>query len=233
MKVKTDSDHAVIEEILPHGSQSQDEKVAPATDQIIARPPATCRNFIRHFCLQFLPLLVGSLPRWRIGKENRKVAMYQSRWVATINSLLHLLPLGGAIVLLTLQWTSYIVSLQNDDSTTLQFVAKLYELLMQTSIAEIVVCIIRTESVKGFVPLGMLFGIDRAMQFSYLWSPGFWSTLQASVLRGWRKILFLISIFVLILLTPLIGPSSAIWYQAPGELWTVSQGAVRMCPSML
>lgn len=182
------------------------------TGRITVRPSATCRNFLRHFRLQFLPLLVSCLPRWRNGKENRKVAIHRSRLIATINSLLHLLPMGGAIVLLTLQWTSYLVSLQDDDSTTLQFVAKLHELLMQTSLVEIVVCLIRTESVNGFVPLGMLSGIDRATQLSYLWSLDFWSALQASVLRGWRKILFVISIFVLVLLTPLIGPSSAIWY---------------------
>lgn len=174
------------------------------------RPRLTIRGYLRHVRLQLLPLLAGCFPTWKNGEERRKVALYHSRLVGAVYSSLHLLPLGAAIALLVLQWTSYLASYTRDDSTTLQFVAKLHELFMQMSLAEIIICIIRAESVTGFVPLGILSGIDRATQLSYLWSLDFWSTLRSSVLCGWRGATFIVALFALVLLTSLVGPSSAV-----------------------
>ncbi|OAL52091.1 hypothetical protein IQ07DRAFT_642966 [Pyrenochaeta sp. DS3sAY3a] len=99
----------------------------------------------------------------------------------------------------------------NSSSTTaLQFVAKLHELLMQTSITEILICIIRMHLVHHYVPLGALKASVQATHISYLWSLDFMSIITSRVLRGWRKVLFAVMIPILIVLTALVGPSSAI-----------------------
>lgn len=95
-------------------------------------------------------------------------------------------------------------------TTALQFVAKLHELLMQTSITEILICIIRMHLVHHYVPLGALKASVQATHISYLWSLDFMSIITSRVLRGWRKALFAVMIPILIVLTALVGPSSAI-----------------------
>lgn len=167
------------------------------------------------------------------------MAIYRSRSAAAVYSLLHLVPLGAALALLILQWTNFLTNFADNDTTALQFVAKLHELFMQMSLAEMVVCLIRTEGVNGFIPLGMLSGIDRATQLSYLWSLDFWSTLRSSILRGWRQISFILLMFVLVLLTSVLGPSSAIlmipWPASPYLYKTESlyalEAADKMYPS--
>jgi hypothetical protein len=39
--------------------------------------------------------------------EQRKVAVYKSRRIAVLNSLLHIIPLAGAITLLAFHWSKY------------------------------------------------------------------------------------------------------------------------------
>lgn len=138
--------------------------------------------------------------------------MYQDRIVALIHSLPHLIPLGGAITLLVLHWTGRLVSfaLPENTSTTLQFVAKFHELLMQASITEVLLCLILTESVNIFVPLGALSGAMQATQLSYIWPLDFISIFKSSVIKGWRKFMFAVAIPVFILLISLVGPSSTI-----------------------
>jgi hypothetical protein len=136
--------------------------------------------------------------------------MYHSRTVATLHVLLHLVPLGGAITLLVLQWMSYLASFTDDDSTTLQFVAKLHELFMQASIIEVIFCLVRTQMVDGFVPIGLLSGAVKATQLSYIWSLDYLSIFKSSAFRGWRKSFFAIAIPALMLLISVVGPSSAI-----------------------
>jgi hypothetical protein len=130
--------------------------------------------------------------------------------MAALRSLLHLVPLGGAIALLILNWTQYFVGTHFSGATTLQFLAKFHELLMQTSIVELVICIIRTQAVNGFIPLGALSASMQAFQVSYLWSLDYVSAITSKAFYGWRKAAFVIAIPLLIFLTALVGPSSAI-----------------------
>ena len=175
------------------------------------RPHLRLRNFLRQFRLQFIVLL-SDISKWNAKTEHPKVATYQDRIVALMHTLPHLIPLGGAIALLILHWTERLVSfdLAENTSTTLQFVAKLHELLMQASIVEVLLCLIRTESVNRFVPLGVLSGAMQATQLSYLWSLDFLSIFNSSFIRGWRKFMFAVAIPGFILLISLVGPSSAI-----------------------
>ncbi|KAH4043272.1 hypothetical protein HBH69_211120 [Parastagonospora nodorum] len=168
------------------------------------------RGFLRQFRLGFLAIAFGRCLKWRSNNEYRKVAIHHSRTIAVTHGLLHLVPLGGAITILMLQWTSYLASLTRDDSTTLQFVAKLHELFMQASIVEIIFCLVLTQAIDGFVPLGLLSGTVQATQLAYIWSLDYLSIYKSSGFRGWRRAIFAISIPALILLISLVGPSSAI-----------------------
>jgi hypothetical protein len=168
------------------------------------------RDWLRQLKLQFV--FVGFSPGsiWNSKAERRKIAMYRSRRMAALHTIFHLIPLGGAITLLVLHWTQYWVAYTFDISTAIQFVAKLHEVLMQASIVEIMLCIVRTEAVRGFVPLGALSGAVQTTQLSYLWSLDFISMITSSTLRGWRRIFICAAIPILFILTALVGPSSAI-----------------------
>ncbi|RYN47045.1 hypothetical protein AA0118_g12286 [Alternaria tenuissima] len=121
------------------------------------------RDWMRQLRLQILLIRIGRPSSLKNSAERRKVAIYHSRRLAILHVLLHLIPLGGAMALLYLQWLSFFLSFTSPaDSTVLQFVAKFHELLMQVSIVGITVYIIRTEALRNFVPLGALSGIARA-----------------------------------------------------------------------
>lgn len=140
--------------------------------------------------------------------------MHRSRKIAAYHCLLHIIPHSGAITLLALRWTQYWIGFHPPNPTTLQFVAKLHELFMQVSIVEIVLCIVRTEAIHGFVPLGALSGALQATQLSYLWSVDFWSMFQfdADVVRQRRfqRAVMVAAIPLLLIMTALVGPSSAV-----------------------
>ena len=136
--------------------------------------------------------------------------MRDSRPVAALHALFHLIPLSGAIVLLCLHWTDYWIGWDPPDSTTLQFVAKLHELLMQYSLVEVIIYIIREEAVRGVVPLGALSGAVQSTKLSYLWSMDFLSLWTSPALHGWRKAFLVLGIPLLMITTALVGPSSAV-----------------------
>ena len=148
--------------------------------------------------------------RWNRNTEHRKVAIHHNRAVAAVHALLHVVPLSGAILLLVFQWTNYWVNEQTDYSTELQFAAKLHELLMQASIVEVLLSIIRAGLINGLVPFGTLSGAMQPTQLSYLWSLDFFSLFRSRALQGWRKTIFVVAMPLLFALTALVGPSSAV-----------------------
>lgn len=169
------------------------------------------RDWMSQLRLQILLIRIGRPSSLRNSAERRKVAIHHNRRLAILHVLLHLIPLGGAIALLYLQWSSFFLSFTSPaDSTVLQFVAKFHELLMQVSIVEITVCIIRTEALRNFVPLGALSAIAQVTQLSYIWSLDFISLFVSPALYGWRRVLFAIAIPTLLISTALVGPSSAV-----------------------
>lgn len=136
--------------------------------------------------------------------------MYQSRRVEILCSFLHLLPLDGAMTLLVLYWTQYWIGPEFQATVFLQFLAKLLELLMQASIMEMSLCIIRTIAVNHYVPLGALSGATQTTQLSYLWSLDLWSSFRAPGFHGPSKVLFILFFPFSLLMTALVGPSGAI-----------------------
>jgi hypothetical protein len=168
------------------------------------------QDSLRPFRLQFISLIFGYLTNWKCNTEYRKVAMYRSRRVAALHSLLHLIPLCGAITILTLQWSNYWVGTETNDATLLQFAAKFHELTMQASLVEALLSIIRAEAVNRYVPLGALSVVMQPAQLSYLWSLDFISVFRSSALPGWRRAALILTVPVIMILTSLVGPSSAI-----------------------
>jgi hypothetical protein len=170
---------------------------------------AGSRDWLRQLRVQPLFRGFGRPSASRDLKEQRKIAMYHNRRIAALHTLLHLIPLGGAMTLLIFQWTRFFTG-TTPDPTILQFVAKFHELLMQVSIVETLLCIVRTEAVRGFVPFGALSGMTQATHLSYLWSFGFVSLFTSTALRGWRKLFLAVAIPLLLALTAVVGPSSAV-----------------------
>jgi hypothetical protein len=154
--------------------------------------------------------IIGSALSWRTSKEHPKVAAYQSRRMAASNSLVHLVPTSGALVLLVLFWTRYWVGGASDNGTSLQFAAKLHELLMQASLVDILLYVIRFQAVSGYIPLGALSGAAKAPQLSYLWSLDFLSAIVSPDFGPRRKAAFTLSAVGLLLMTAVVGPSSAV-----------------------
>jgi hypothetical protein len=189
---------------LPHVENTPTDKCSPR------RTWPQFRDSLRLFRLQSISLIFGCLANWNSKKEYRKVAMYRSRRAAVSHSLLHLVPLGGAITVLTLQWSNFWVGAQTEDSTLLQFVAKFHDLTMQASLVEVLLCVIRAEAVNGYVSLGMLSGATQPTLLSYLWSLDFFSIFKTPSLRGWRRAAFLFTIPMVVILASLVGPSTAI-----------------------
>ena len=147
------------------------------------------RFFMRQFRFQFasstFARCMGS--RWNATTEHRKVAIHHNRAVSAAHSLLHVIPLSGAILLLVFPWTNQWVDEESDHSTELQFAAKLHELLMQASIAEVLLSLIRAGLINGFVPFGTLSGAMQPTQLSYLWSLDFFSLFRSRAFQGWRR----------------------------------------------
>lgn len=87
------------------------------------------RDFLRQFRLQFLSLIVAHFSSFVSSREQPKVAVYRSRPVAVLHSLIHLAPLSGAIALLVLHWMKHWLGYTTGDSHFLQFIAKLHAAL--------------------------------------------------------------------------------------------------------
>jgi hypothetical protein len=104
----------------------------------------------------------------------------------------------------------YWIGPHTDMTTYLQFAAKFHELTMQASLVEVLLCVVRTGVIDGNIPLGALSSATRATQLSYLWSLDFVPIFTSPALRGWRRAALLLAIPFLLVLTSLVGPSSAV-----------------------
>lgn len=91
--------------------------------------------------------------------EPEKVAIRQSRVTALLRALIHVVPLGLAIFEIILNWKGRYVGKDFTKQNILQFVAKGHEILMQASIATIILSYIRYQiSVGKGMPFGAMLG---------------------------------------------------------------------------
>lgn len=152
--------------------------------------------------------------------EPEKVAISQSRVTALLRALIHVLPLGLAIFEIILNWKGHYVGLVFDKQNYLQFAAKAHEILMQASIATIILSYIRYQISAGKgMPFGAVLGALEFSQVSYLWSIEFWSAIMSKDFPLRKKLCFAVLILVCITVAATAGPSSANLLIARQGIW--------------
>ena len=121
-------------------------------------------------------------------------------------------PLGIAIALVTINARQvYLRDVHSDTLTATQFVAKFSEILMQASIATVVLSIVRAQVLQNEAfPLGGLVAPYNTYSVTYLWSLEFWGCVTASGVALNRRIWFAATLALALLLTALLGPSTAV-----------------------
>jgi hypothetical protein len=142
--------------------------------------------------------------------EAPKIALRKSRAVALLRGTVHLIPVSVAITVMVLNSVGVYVGGHASWLPSLQFLAKLQEILMQASIATVVFAYVRHELISHDMPFGAVFSGLQVTTLSYLWSLEFWGSFTSPHLRGRRKIVFLTFVPLSILLATVVGPSLAI-----------------------
>ena len=150
--------------------------------------------------------------RWKRPSERPKVAVYQNRRVALIYSIVHIVPMSAAITFIALNIaTFYCGPVSTTTLTALQFAAKTLEITIQASITAILLSIIRSELLgPTSLPLGSLMAPFHTTRVSYLWSLELWGTITSRDHGGWRRLLLALAMIAAVILTAVVGPSSAV-----------------------
>ncbi|KAJ6031382.1 hypothetical protein N7540_002114 [Penicillium herquei] len=151
----------------------------------------------------------------RDEKEHPKVAIWDSRMVALPRLLFHIIPVGGAIVLLWLNLMGYylgteIPGIEGHNSAkigALQFAAKMHEITILASLSIIVFNLIQDRIVTHDVALSVLFAGLQFRDLSYIWSKELWQ-LVGSERRRWKS--FIPVLLLAVLLASTAAPSSAL-----------------------
>lgn len=170
-------------------------------------------------------IVVGlrSLRHLAVGKgynEPTKIAIRESRRIAVLRALIHIIPVGVALWEVILNWNTYYVGSNIHNQALYQFCAKLHEMTAQASIAAVVFSYVRYEMSLGQgLPFGALFSGLQISQASYLWSMEFWGSIYSTNLSLRRKICMAATIVIAILLAATVGPSSAILLTPRLEYW--------------
>lgn len=149
--------------------------------------------------------------------EEPKVAIEKDRRIALSGLLVHLVPVFACIALLYLNLAGFYIGselagLQDQDSAkvnALQFVAKLHEITMMSSLTVIIFTMLRRKMVSGIkIPLGAIFSGFEFANIQYLWSRELWgSIVPMAKACGW---LYVFSLIIATIIVPLIGPASAL-----------------------
>lgn len=190
--------------ILPKGVFSKKPKASKKTRPSESKIQAT----LRLLKLQVL----GHLTNFTKPIEPRKTALYKHRTAASLHTLLYLLPVAGATTIVVFNLTSTFVGTVNINVlTALQFAAKFLEILIQTSIAAVVLAIVRLWAFDANgLPFGGLIAPYRTQDISSLWSLEFWACLTAPSLNWRRKVWLGLVLTTAVILASVVGPASAI-----------------------
>ncbi len=156
--------------------------------------------------------LLNQTIRWKQDHEETKVAAYHDRRLSLFAFLLHILPFAGVLALLILNFQRhYVGDVSSTTTTAIQFAAKLLEILIQSSLAAILLNLIRSQALgHASLPLGSFLAPYRMTDISYLWSLDFWGSATSRALRGWRGAAIVILVGCSVLLGALVGPASAV-----------------------
>ncbi|OJD30976.1 uncharacterized protein BKCO1_5300050 [Diplodia corticola] len=162
-------------------------------------------------------------------QEERKVALHNHRGYAFLGSMIHFLPVGASLALVSINLReiyvgSELIGTSGQDGqklAALQFAAKLHELLMISSLTAVVLTYIRRNILYGDgLPFGALFAGQQFRALSFFWSTEFWATIRQRVLRN--KVRYKIFIALLVVATLLgvsVGPSTAQLMRPQLDAW--------------
>ena len=143
-------------------------------------------------------------------REPTKTAIRRSRVTAILRSLVHVLPLGLAILEIVVNCRGYYYGKEFNRQAIYQIVAKTHEIMGQASLALLVLSYIRHETTMGKgVPFGIFLGSLQFLQVSYLWSPELWSSSTGENFSPRRKLIMFALLITCGTLATTMGPSSA------------------------
>jgi hypothetical protein len=163
-------------------------------------------TFFRALGLGLVPALFT-----RSTSECMKVALKKGRLISIIRALIHLLPVGGATILIYLNWRGLYLGAYLKNISLLQFAAKLHELTIQASLAAILFTYIRHELALGVgLPFGALLSGLQITQVSSLWSMEFWGSASSPPTPLRRRLGFATIFLLTLSLAATVGPVSAL-----------------------
>ena len=173
----------------------------------------TGMTFFRALGLSYIVKLYRSV-RKRTSKEYEepiKAAIRRSRPTALFQALIHVIPLGIALIEIRLNWMETYLGATVRGLSYYQFAAKAHEIAIQASLATVMFSYIRHEILLGGgLPFGALFSGLQINQVSYLWSMEFRGSIQSDHLSAITRLCIFTVTFTGICLAALVGPSSAI-----------------------
>lgn len=173
--------------------------------------------------LAIIPHAFRSLGRHFTGKglhEPIKVAVRKHYTIAILRGVIHILPISFALVEIILNWNTYYIGVSPYNQAVYQLLAKIHEIMIQASLATVILAYIRHELAFGAgLPLGALVSGLQISQFAYLWSMEFWGTIRSATLPILRKLKLLIVIMTCFTLAILAGPSSAVLLIPRSDFW--------------
>lgn len=152
------------------------------------------------------------LKKWRMQilqasarKKNRQVPIVKDRLTAVLAALVHLPAIAGIITLSFYIFKNYYIGKELEGipgydvekKLGIQLAAKLMEMFIVLSLNAIVFSMIRHEFTIGqSVPYGALVAGQQISEISFLWSEEFLSILKGKFSQTWKKIGFIITVFV-------------------------------------
>lgn len=192
--------------MFPNTIPADDEKAEPV--QHGTTFGQQCIFILRSLRLQIFRQATPWTPR----SEGHKAVFHSSRRIVTLSLMHHVIPLFGALALIVLNTrTMYIGNVSATVSTTIQFAAKFTEVLMQSSLAVILLDIIRKSVLSSEpLPLGSFLAPYRLTDVSFLWSLEYWGSATSPYPRGLRRVVVALVVPALFLLAALLGPSTAV-----------------------
>lgn len=142
--------------------------------------------------------------------EPAKIVTHRNTRIAGLRLAIHIIPLAAALTLIGLNARGTLSSTYSWLSG-LQFVAKFHEILMQASLASLIMAYVRHQALfQKSIPFGSIFPGIQVSNIGYLWSLELRGTLSASWMPTWARVKLGAVIIVTIGLAAVVGPSSAI-----------------------
>jgi hypothetical protein len=199
------------------GSFQNNARDAEAGEKLREDPVPAVRNVLDAIGLSIVYNLLGKIFGWHL-QEQRKTVMDKKRTLAAIRCLIHIIPAAACLVLFRLNLKNWYLGqeLQGPEGHdteklgALQFVAKVHELFMLSSLGVILITHLRKELAFGDgIPFGALFSSNQFQSINILWSLEFWGAIYYQWPRKTKKGFIITLILLCSILGLSVGPSTA------------------------